>query len=88
MRTIHKYEIQISDSQTVQMPKDAQFLTVAAQNGKLCLWVLVNTTSQVCDFSIHIRGTGQPANYSRDAYIGTVQMGPLVWHVFGWAKSE
>ena len=69
------------------MPKDAEILTVQTQNGKPCLWALVDPKAETEIRVIEIFGTGHPVlsdmGTSRK-YISTFQMqeGRLVFHVF------
>lgn len=39
---IWKVELAITDMQTVSMPDGAKLLSVANQNGNLCLWAMVD----------------------------------------------
>jgi hypothetical protein len=41
-KTIWKYNLLIADDQTIDLPKNAQILTIQNQNGDSCLWALVN----------------------------------------------
>ena len=88
MKTIWKYELQVTDEQTIAMPKDCDFLTVQVQNGKPCLWASVDSNSPEVDQKILTIGTGNPIPKDTHAdctnYIGTYQLngGRLVFHVF------
>lgn len=67
------------------MPKDAQILSVANQDGTLCLWAKVDASKQVETRFIEIIGTGNPIPQDMGvdrSFIGTVLMDPFVWHVF------
>lgn len=86
MKTIYKYPIEITDEQALTLPVNARILTVQMQEGKSCLWAMIDTeekrTEQV---SISIYGTGHPIADSENlTYLGTVQTlgGQLVFHVF------
>lgn len=81
MRTIWKWELEITDRQVISMPRDANALTVQIQNGKPCLWALVSPDCAKRDVPILIFGTGHPVQ-NDGHYIGTVQVGALVFHVF------
>lgn len=86
MKTIYKYPLQVTDYQEVQIPWDAQLLSVQVQNGTPCLWALVETTRQKERVVIDIYGTGNPIEadlHERD-FIDTFQMhgGSLVFHAF------
>lgn len=83
MKTIWKYPLEITDEQVVAMPNDAEILTVQMQGSELCLWAVVEDTNPKEPRTICIIGTGNPMPDERFLiYIGTAQMGPLVWHVF------
>lgn len=82
MDTIYKYELVIDDVQHIPLPSGAKCLHVAMQNGHLCLWAQVNTTRELVNRFFRIYGTGHPMQDPASRYIGTVQDGPLVWHVF------
>lgn len=84
MRTIWKYTLQITDRQLVRMPAGAQILEAAEQDGKLCLWALVDPQAWAEVREISIVGTGNPVGDHIGAgdHIGTAQIGPFVWHVF------
>ena len=84
-KVIWKYELDITDKQTIMMPPGAQILSVANQRGKLCLWALVEPAwSDLEARTIEIIGTGNPIDLSGlwHEHIGTVVMEPFVWHVF------
>jgi hypothetical protein len=93
MKTIWKYQLEVTDRQEISMPTQAKILTVQTQNNILTLWVEVDTDANYGIESrkrvIQIIGTGNPfppleQNEERK-YIGTCQMQGLVefvWHVF------
>ena len=91
MRMIHKYELDITDIQTIDLPEYAEMLTIQAQRDKLCLWCIIDTEDGIEPRTFHVVGTGNPMPEpeSEDwptalAYCGTAQTreGRLVWHVF------
>lgn len=81
---IWKYVLEIKDVQQISMPESAKLLTVQVQNNALCLWALVDKAKPMVEKMIKIYGTGNEIPFFTRAkdYIGTVQMGQLVWHVF------
>lgn len=85
MRTIWKYELRITDVQSVDLPGGSTPLSVGEQNGRLVLWAVVEPEARRWPYSIRIVGTGNPFPDANECYlIGTVQMSNgLVWHVFG-----
>lgn len=40
MKTIYKYAIPITDTQTIDLPRKARILSVANQRGLLCLYAI------------------------------------------------
>jgi hypothetical protein len=85
MKTIHKYII-TSDNCNLQLPKEAEILTVKLQNGTPTLWALVNpNTSELEERRICIVGTGWKLNDNMK-YIETFMEEYFVWHVFELIK--
>lgn len=82
MYTIHKFSIPLQDEQTVDMPKGARILTAQLQLGILCLWAMVDTDAPEVPHKVSIYGTGGPVPAVTGKYVGTVQSGALVWHIF------
>lgn len=81
VKRIFKYPLEITDRQTINMPGEAQLLTVKMQGGVPCLWAIVETEKPSRPHTIQIFGTGHDAT-DAGAYIATFQTGPLVFHVF------
>lgn len=69
---------------TLAIPVDAEILSVAEQDGRICVWARCGPDAAVADRKIAAVNTGAPAPspaYGR--FIGTVQMrSGIVWHVF------
>lgn len=85
--TIWKWNLNLTDQQTIQMPEGSRPLTVQIQGGDICMWSAVDPLAVKVPFTIIIVGTGNSGpDFSGSRYIGTVQQGPFVWHVF-W-RSE
>lgn len=86
MRKVFKYELQIEDYQTLQLPWDSQILTVKAIDGRLFIWCLVDpdeTRKVNCEF--RLAGTGHTiAGYEAEhsTYVGTFFLPKLVFHLF------
>jgi hypothetical protein len=84
-KTIWKYEL-TPGKLSIEMPKDAEILSVQMQNDIPCVWALVNPENKVKEKVIEIFGTGHEMHcdgISRK-FIGTFQMhgGLLVFHLF------
>jgi hypothetical protein len=86
MRSIHKYPLALKDIQQVEMPRDAEPLSVQLQMDTICVWALVNPGAERELRTFHIVGTGNPFPIAGHLhFLGTVQMDfpvRLVWHVF------
>jgi len=86
MKSVYKYKLQIGGEQQIELPIDAEILTVQVQRGKLCLWALVDTESVVkVTHRFYVYGTGHNVHDDEHKkYIGTFQLadGDLVFHVF------
>lgn len=82
---IWKYQLEITDDQVISMPTGAEILTVQMQNGKPCLWALVDPNEETKTYRlIQIYGTGNPIPDGNRRYISTIQIfnGDLIFHVF------
>ena len=86
-KTIWKFVLQAKDDNIIQMPKNAEILTVQMQGGVACMWALVHPEAKKEPRHFEIFGTGHPISYGIDVnriYIGTCQLvgGDLIFHVF------
>jgi len=82
MKTIYKYEFQITDEQTIEMPEGSKILSIQKQHGCFYIWAMVDTDKQKEPFSIAIIGTGNPLWCTDYDYAGTIIADPFVWHLF------
>lgn len=84
MKTIYKYPINLTtEKQCLCLPENSQLLSVQMQNEKLCVWALIDESQPLSMVRFHIFGTGE--NLPDDlntVFLGTVQDGIYVWHVF------
>ena len=87
MKTIWKYPLTVTDYQSVRMPKGAEILSVADQQGELCVWALVDSDAELEDRMFYIFGTGNSFNEVIPMnFLGSVQQNVFVWHVFVGVK--
>jgi hypothetical protein len=87
MITVYKYPIQITDTQTVEMPIGAQLIHVGLDPlGTPCVWAKVRSDSQTEEREIHVYGTGHRMSGQAYNHVGSFCQGPFVWHVFSPAK--
>ena len=90
-KTIWKYQLEVEDFQSIEMPKDSQILTLKVQNGIPCLWVLCIPMNEKEKKDIVMYGTGHDIATADEplSYIGTyqIQNGDLIFHVFEMVKK-
>lgn len=84
---IFKYELEITDLQTISTPIGSEVISAKEQNGKLCIWALVDLRCGNIDKPIRIVGTGHDIEFNIGDYsfyfVDTVVMSNgLVWHVY------
>ena len=74
----------LTDYPVVSMQKGARVLSVGVQHGQIQVWALVNPEAPKELRRFRIAGTGHPLEeeLERLRFIGTVQMGDFVWHIF------
>jgi hypothetical protein len=87
VRKIFKYELEITDSPTLNLPVDANFLAIDQQNGSICLWFVVDPEQkEMKERQFRIIGTGHEiqmgAEHDTLHFLKTLVMAPFVWHVF------
>jgi hypothetical protein len=83
-KTIWKYVLDNRPCRlTLFLPRGAEILHVANQNGQIFAWALVDPKQDLLFREIEIVGTGNSLDtHSSRKYIGTVHLDPFVWHVF------
>lgn len=86
MKRIFKYELEVTDTQTVTMPMNAIVLSVVNQNESMMMYALVDddvVETEGIEFIVH--GTFHPSDDVIDTrFVSTVlfRNGSLVFHVF------
>lgn len=80
--TIWKYQLLMTDEQCVNLPRGAEILCAQIQRGAPCIWVKCDPKLPTSARRIFIYGTGHEIGAAYKRYIGTVQCGDLVFHVF------
>ena len=82
--TIWKYELPLGPESefVIGIPEGAKVLCVQPQAVEICMWVQVCPEHENENRTFVVHGTGHPIESVGKTYIGTVQIGPLVWHVF------
>ena len=92
MRTIWKYPMSLgtgSDWKTYDIP-DGIVRHVGVQNREVMLWIEVDPEAKLRRRTFKIVGTGHEEIGEGFVYLGTVGIGPFVWHVYEttWAGDE
>ena len=65
------------------MPADARILSIQMQHNRPQIWALVSDDAPTRMVVLHIIETGQDIGEAAKAeYVGTVQDGIYVWHLF------
>jgi hypothetical protein len=82
MISIYKYPFQIFDVVPIEMPAAAVPLCVQLQDGVPCIWMQVDTSNPTVYRALRIFGTGREVESYGLAYVGSIQMGPYVWHIY------
>lgn len=86
MKTIWKYELMIHDEQIVDLPKNAEILTIQNLQGNQCLWALVSPANETEPRTIVCRDTGHDIDFPNFTlqYISSAQFynGDVVFHYF------
>lgn len=84
MRTIFKYQPGLRDRIEIETHESAELLSVQYQRETLTFWFLVDTDKDIVPHTFAVYGTGHEIDLPVEdmVHVATVQMGPLVWHVF------
>jgi len=87
MRTIYKYPLKYTESQSINLPLDSQILLFDIQKvdtdeiGTPTLWCLVDPEQPDEERKFLLVGTGAQVPW-KVHHIGTVLSKPFVWHLF------
>lgn len=85
MKTIHKYELKVTDMQVIQMPEHAKVLSANVQHGTVYIWAMVRTENKMVDRKVYMHGTGHTVLCGDKAqFVETVMLydGNIVLHIF------
>lgn len=81
-KVIYKYPLSGKPDQIIEVPEDHKILCVQLQDGIPTLWIEVIPGNDLQKVRIVTIGTGHTFEMGLLQYIGTVQTGFLVWHVY------
>jgi hypothetical protein len=83
MKTVWKFQLEVTDHQSLFMPVGAEVLTCGFQGNELFVWALVDDQAASEDRQFRIIGTGHEADCVQSwRYVNTVFYNTLVWHIF------
>ena len=85
MITVHKYAIPLLTEEPTRMPRGAEILCLQVQNEVPCIWAKVDTNQPNEERPFYWTGTGLPL-LEPNTYVGTIQTGPYVFHLFEFPK--
>ena len=89
MKKIFKYKLARRNS--IRIPVSAIPLSVGIQNEDICLWAIVDEEEEKADRFFLVLCTGEPFQFKkghRGVFVGTVQDGAYVYHVFEIFKDD
>lgn len=83
MQLVYKYRLEWHPVQIVKLPLK-RVLTVQLQDGKPCLWALVDPATPDISLTVQVVGTGtrDDCDFDKLRYISTTQYGAFVLHWF------
>ena len=82
MKTIWKFSLYTDNVQQIEMPGLSHVLCFQKQDGEICIWAEVNDELPKVTRTFKIVMTGEELPDEDLRYIGTVQDGAFVWHLF------
>lgn len=79
---VFKYSVPVAGINSVPMPQGAKILRDGEQGGKMFVWALVDETRAHENRQLFVCGTGWEMPVGPFDYLGTVFVGPFVWHIW------
>lgn len=90
-KTIWKYELNVADITYIDMPENAEILSIHIQDEIPCIWALVDKDNINETRVFEIYGTGHPitGNHKNKKFIGTflINNDTLVFNVFEYSNE-
>lgn len=97
MRRAYKYEIQLQEESTVEMPNGAEIIDSAARGDSIFLWAIVDPDEHLVERHFHVFGTGHDIDNDDLSYIDTAhtvqrifgsELRRYVWHIFEESTND
>jgi len=81
MKSIYKYRLEPRDE--IVLLLRGNILSAGVQGDDIMVWAVYDDDAEPRDVRVSVMGTGHDfVNAPESAFVGTVFMGPLVFHVF------
>lgn len=87
MRTIWKFPLTIARRVSVEIPRDAELLSVQMQGDTPTLWAIVDPEQRRTRRVLAVYGTGWDLPDDLGRFIATFQHEPFVFHVFDLGEA-
>ena len=90
-KTIHKYELTtIGQKSIIKIPSFSKLCDIKEQDGKICMWLMIDKNDKLIDQEYLIIGTGWDiTDIKNKQFLKTIHMSnDLVWHVFWIIDDE
>ena len=82
-KAIWKYELEMNGRQWIEMPRDAEIISIQKIDGIVCLFAIVESDSDKVKNIVEVYNTGEVLpDLSTRLYLGTVHYGASVFHLF------
>lgn len=82
MKRIHKFPIQVTGTQTIQIQPNAEVVLVGLDPYNIpYIWALVDPTEPLHPYTLHVVGTGHPVPPDT-SHLGSFVSDAYVWHLF------
>lgn len=86
MRTVWKYKLNLGETEWVLPHSHKVVATGIQDDGQIYIWVeqSAEPKQEGSKKTFHVVGTGHalPEKYPHVDHVGTVFMGPFVWHIY------
>ena len=83
MHKIFKYQVPLSDTFSINLPKGYKILALKHKDEEENLWILIDDDQPKEKVKFYMHGTGRVIeNIDKKEYIDTFISGFFVWHLF------
>ena len=88
MKAVYKYTLEKHGKCTLELPLGCEVLKLDARDNKIAMWCLIDTEMETSLYDFYVAVTGENIEDCRiQSYIGTADVGGIVYHVFTWHES-